>query len=652
MATNSRAPSRVGQQSSSSGTTSSDTTTTAPAQLVSTQRTAQFKVASPDLYYGDRKKLRQFLQQVKLNFLFHPESVNTEEKKVVYASTYLRGAAFDWFEPYLKEFLGTPEEHRTPRTQEIFQRFSSFQLAIEQVYGDVDTVKEAERDLQNLRQQGSATDYASKFHQLSSRVNWDQAAFAAVFYKGLKDTVKDELARLDRPDDLMPLVELAIRIDNRLWERRLEKGKGGDTISYSRYQANARKKQTRTPGYYPPGRDMPMDLDATKRRFRNKQQGKGKRISQAEKEERFKKNLCLYCGKPGHRAKDCKASKQQLSATGGTPTEPSTPQMPQRKNWPRRSEMGTKGNPRKEQTTGTLRRTTPETTPEKRSQTPHELLSWTACYNDSCIIHQGDKQGSGWYPSKPRNSHQSLDALLTFNDDEPEYVIYNNDDEPGPEAMEPYAEILEIKKPEFVRLLTNLWTRVDCTDPDCQQDAQHEHDAYDPEAIPKEHAKTFKVMFCQKTDCPDKEKSEFHAHQGSDQRDASQAIVMNELESGWETIEVDDDQKEIGTDEDVEKFNLEEAEPAKGKKPFTTISEYRTWREPYGHFPCSNMSCHYHNEYEGHDHFRNCTQEDREILGVYLVSNANEARTNCIDEIGCRIRGMHTHKAPKETKNF
>jgi hypothetical protein len=31
----------------------------------------------------------------------------------------------------------------------------------------------------------------------------------------------------------------------------------------------------------------------------------------------------------------------------------------------------------------------------------HAVLSWTACYNDSCFVHLRDKEGAGWYPRKP-----------------------------------------------------------------------------------------------------------------------------------------------------------------------------------------------------------------------------------------------------------
>jgi hypothetical protein len=95
--------------SSSSGTTSTAT--------LHGGTSSQFKVAPPDLYYGDRKKLREFLNQVQLNFMFHPAAVNTPVKKVMYAATFLRGAAFDWFEPYMKDQLENGEDVRAETLQ-------------------------------------------------------------------------------------------------------------------------------------------------------------------------------------------------------------------------------------------------------------------------------------------------------------------------------------------------------------------------------------------------------------------------------------------------------------------------------------------------------------------------------------------------------
>jgi len=47
--------------------------------------------------------------------------------------------------------------------------------------------------------------------------------------------VKDELARIDRPEELQPLIELAIKIDNRNYERQMKKEQGRTATFIPRY---------------------------------------------------------------------------------------------------------------------------------------------------------------------------------------------------------------------------------------------------------------------------------------------------------------------------------------------------------------------------------------------------------------------------------
>jgi hypothetical protein len=42
------------------------------------------------------------------------------------------------------------------------------------------------------------------------------------FYKGLKDVVKDDIARGERLDTLQRMISVVIKIDNRLYERNIE----------------------------------------------------------------------------------------------------------------------------------------------------------------------------------------------------------------------------------------------------------------------------------------------------------------------------------------------------------------------------------------------------------------------------------------------
>jgi len=62
--------------------------------------TQQTKIAKPDLFYGERKKLQIFISQLKLYFFNMPDFLD-EDKKVMFAATYLQDTVAQWFEPYL-----------------------------------------------------------------------------------------------------------------------------------------------------------------------------------------------------------------------------------------------------------------------------------------------------------------------------------------------------------------------------------------------------------------------------------------------------------------------------------------------------------------------------------------------------------------------
>ena len=104
--------------------------------------------------------------------------------------------------------------------------------------------------------------YTAEFKQLQARIDWDDAALRTVFEAGLKEKVKDGLVHYDKSESLHALIELATRIDNRLWERndqkkyfrpnlanmRKQRGrydKDGDVIMTSRVQDKTKDKKSK-----------------------------------------------------------------------------------------------------------------------------------------------------------------------------------------------------------------------------------------------------------------------------------------------------------------------------------------------------------------------------------------------------------------------
>ncbi|KAH9269614.1 hypothetical protein BASA83_008264 [Batrachochytrium salamandrivorans] len=57
---------------------------------------------------------------------------------------------------------------------------------------------------------------------LTADIDWNDAALRSQFYHGLSSEIKDALVHFDNPSSVSAAMDMAIRIDNRLFERRQE----------------------------------------------------------------------------------------------------------------------------------------------------------------------------------------------------------------------------------------------------------------------------------------------------------------------------------------------------------------------------------------------------------------------------------------------
>ncbi|KAG9715803.1 hypothetical protein KCU75_g23677, partial [Aureobasidium melanogenum] len=158
------------------------------------------------------------------------------------------------------------------------------------------------------------------------------------------------------------------------------------------------KKFNRNNQYQDPYGPQPMELDVTEgRRSQGRKQYKGKSSM-----------TCYGCGKQGHMARDChsknKVPRRQFNMT----------QRRSKEKEPERQEPM-----------------------ETKDQESHETLSWTACYDDSCLIHYDAKMGAAWFPSAPRKKGRRQATreinVITRKDDLEEGEIEEEDVESDPE---------------------------------------------------------------------------------------------------------------------------------------------------------------------------------------------------------------------------
>lgn len=84
------------------------------------------KVNKLDEYHGDRGKLEDWLTQVELYFAFHPVQ---EDRKTLFASTFLRGRAERWIRPRTRQYLDNSKDPGI-----IFGNFSNFKREVRRMF--------------------------------------------------------------------------------------------------------------------------------------------------------------------------------------------------------------------------------------------------------------------------------------------------------------------------------------------------------------------------------------------------------------------------------------------------------------------------------------------------------------------------------------
>lgn len=239
-------------------------------------------IPTPTRYSGEIGLCKQFLHQCMLVFNQQPLTYSSDSSRVAFIMSLLSGKASAW--------AVALSSSKSP----ICSTLSSFTSEMQKVFDHPLQDKEASNRLLSLRQgSGSVSTYSVDFRILATECGWDDKALKGIFFRGLSEEVKDELAARDETKDLEELISLSIRLDNRLRERRRERA------GRSRYVPTSQPRVLHLPELpAPPPRETSTPTEEPMQLGRMK-------ITSDERQRRFREGLCLYCGQPGHILLSC-----------------------------------------------------------------------------------------------------------------------------------------------------------------------------------------------------------------------------------------------------------------------------------------------------------------------------------------------------------
>ena len=186
----------------------------------------------------------------------------------------------------------------------ILYSFPRFKEALRKMFAKHSYMQAVDNELLGLRQGNKdLVTYLSSFKRLVTETKWPEDKRSSLFYRGLNDELKDALTQIvDPPEDWEELIDLVVEIDHRLGERKGEKFRAFKPLLLKTEKRNTELKINDEP--------EPMQIGGIR-----------PPLTKEEKDKRRRLNLCLYCGKSGHFAKECpvkpKARKTLASVLEG-----------------------------------------------------------------------------------------------------------------------------------------------------------------------------------------------------------------------------------------------------------------------------------------------------------------------------------------------
>lgn len=248
-------------------------------------------VPRPEDFSGEADDVQPFVRRVKSYFIALGNEQASEQRKIAFAIQLMnKGAGKIWRDSYYEN-----NEGNLP----VYATFADFVKELEDSFRVFDAVGKSIKILLGFQQKNQSTStYVSKFKSLAMKAGQKDAEVVAgvrhennfpllqqVFKEGLRKSLLCLcLGQATLPRTMKEWYDLALRLDSQT---------DGDRGNHNR-DPNA------------------MDIDAVQTTDKKTRWAVGCCLSDAEKKEHWDANLCFYCHKPNHSARDCRTKQRDI----------------------------------------------------------------------------------------------------------------------------------------------------------------------------------------------------------------------------------------------------------------------------------------------------------------------------------------------------
>ncbi|XP_035305689.1 retrotransposon Gag-like protein 3 isoform X3 [Cricetulus griseus] len=233
----------------------------------------------PLAFNGDSQKLFEFLVQLNSYLRTRGHLYPTEAALISFVGSFFSGEVGRLFQSLadIQSPLG--------------EQFERFFRVIQDTFDNPESMEVANHGLPQLRQgEGLVHRYATRFHLIAQELNLDESTFHIQFQEELASSIQNELSCTSPATNLSDVIIECVTLEEKT-------GGKADSDSSSSEEENGSES--------PPTENQAVQATSNR-----------PHLSEAERARRREGHLCLYCGHPGHFARDCPVKPHRAQQAG------------------------------------------------------------------------------------------------------------------------------------------------------------------------------------------------------------------------------------------------------------------------------------------------------------------------------------------------